>query len=75
MNNQITTSQIVDNKTKKDRRQSKGRVLAISRRTYRLLNTDTYFVKSESSDNVYYFVRYNLQSLNGAVVLTILQDM
>ena len=44
---------------KKDRRGGKGRVLAISRRTYRLQNTDTFYVESETSDNLYYFVRFN----------------
>ena len=46
------------NTTKKDRRESKGRVLAISRRTYRLLNSDVYYVESESSNNIYYFVKF-----------------
>jgi hypothetical protein len=57
-----TTDQIIveqENTTKRDRGESKGRVLAISRRIYRLLNTDTYYVEFESSDNMYYFVRYN----------------
>jgi SWIM zinc finger len=42
----------------KDRRESKSRVLAISRRMYRLLNSDVYYVESESSDNIYYFVKF-----------------
>ena len=46
--------------TKKDRRSGKGRVLALSRRIYRLQNTDVFYVESESSDNTYYFVKYNL---------------
>jgi hypothetical protein len=43
---------------KKDRREDKGRVLALSRRIYRLLQTDVYYVESESTDNVYYFVKF-----------------
>ena len=43
----------------KDRREMRGRVLAISRRVVRLLNSDTYYVESETNDNIYYFVRYN----------------
>ena len=57
---QITTSKIVEQPTKKDRRSGKGRVIALSRRVYRLLSTDVYYVESESSDNTYYFVKYNL---------------
>ena len=43
---------------KKDRREDNGRVLALSRRIYRLLQTDVYYVESESTDNVYYFVKF-----------------
>jgi len=42
------------NTIKKCRREGKGRVLAISRKIYRLLQTDVYYVESESTDNVYY---------------------
>jgi hypothetical protein len=44
---------------KKDRRFGKGLVLALSRRVYRLENSDTFYVESESTDNLYYFVKYN----------------
>ena len=44
--------------TKKDRRSGKGRCIALSRRIYRLQNTDVFYVESESSDNTYYFVKY-----------------
>ena len=44
--------------TTKNRREGKGRVLAISRRIYRLQKTDVYYVESESSDNIYYFVKF-----------------
>jgi predicted nucleic acid-binding Zn finger protein len=44
---------------KKDRREGKGRDLAISRRMYRLRqNTDTFYVESESSDDQYYIVKF-----------------
>ncbi len=69
---QITTSnQIIDEQqqeSRKDRREGKGRVLAISRRMYRLLNSDTFYVKSESSDGIYYFVKFTLQYLSGVLV-------
>ncbi len=45
---------IVENK-----RENKGRALALSRNVYRLLNSDTFYVESESSNDLYYFVRYN----------------
>ena len=53
--------QVVENtKAKeKDRRPGKGRCIALSRRVCRLQNTDTFYVESESSDNTYYFVKYN----------------
>jgi hypothetical protein len=47
-----------ENTTEKCRRKGKGRVLAISRRIYRLQNTDVFYVESESSDNTYYFVKF-----------------
>jgi predicted nucleic acid-binding Zn finger protein len=59
MKQELTTSKIVEtNNNKKDRRSGKGRVIALSRRVYRLLNTDVFYVESESSDNIYYFVKY-----------------
>ena len=53
--------QLVEQKNtieKKDRREGKGRVVAISRRVYRLQNTDIFYVESEGSDNIYYFVKF-----------------
>jgi predicted nucleic acid-binding Zn finger protein len=61
MNNQITNCKIVgeQQESRKDRREGKGRVLAISRRIYRLLQTeDVFYVESESTDNVYYYVKF-----------------
>ena len=57
MKQELTTSQKVVVE-KKNRRSGKGRVIALSRRVYRLLNTDVYYVESESSDNTYYFVKF-----------------
>jgi hypothetical protein len=47
-------------KTEKDRRPGKGRTMALSRRIYRLQNTDNtvYYVESETSDNNYYLVKF-----------------
>ena len=53
---QITTNQVVEN-IKKDRRHGKGRALALSRRIYRLQNTDTFYVESEIRDDQYYFAK------------------
>jgi predicted nucleic acid-binding Zn finger protein len=36
----------------------KGRVIAQSLKVYRFVNIDVFYVESESSDNVYYFVKY-----------------
>ena len=47
---------------KRDKREGKGRVLAISRRIYRLQKTDMFYVESESSDNTYY-VKYQPSDL------------
>jgi hypothetical protein len=57
---QITTNQIVSEEKilAKDRRPGKGRTIALSRRLYRLLNSDVYYVESENSDNLYYFVKF-----------------
>ena len=57
-NNQKIVSE-KQTKEVKDRRESKGRILAISRRIYRLENSDVFYVESETSDNVYYYVKYN----------------
>ena len=43
---------------KKDRREGKGRVLALSRIVFRILNSDVCYVESENSDNVYYSVKF-----------------
>ena len=58
----ITTDQKVVENTKttrkKDRRPGRGRAVALSRRIYRLQNSDVYYVESETSDDNYYFVKF-----------------
>ena len=49
---------------KKDRREGKGRVLAISRMVYRLQNTDTFYVESETSDDQYYLCKFKPEGLD-----------
>ena len=53
------SDQKVVEKAKKDRRPGKGRTMALSRRIYRLQNTDNmFYVESETSDDVYYLVKF-----------------
>ena len=63
----ITTDQkVVENTTtiKKDRRAGKGRAVALSRRIYRLQNSDVYYyVESESCDSIYYFLKFKPSSV------------
>ena len=40
------------------KRECKGRALALTRKVYRLNNTDVFYVESESSNDTYYFVKY-----------------
>jgi hypothetical protein len=55
---QLETSKSVVEEEQKYKRECKGRALAISRRNYRLHNSDVYYVESESSNNTYYFVKF-----------------
>jgi hypothetical protein len=55
---QLETSKQIVEAEQRYRRECKGRALAISRRIYRLLQTDVFYVESESTDNVYYFVKF-----------------
>ena len=53
------------NITKKDRRPGKGRALALSRRIYRLQNTDIfYYVESETRDDQYYLCKFKSDVLD-----------
>lgn len=44
---------------KKDRREGKGRVIALSRTVYRISESDVYYVESESKDGMYYYVMFD----------------
>lgn len=55
---QIVSKQLTK-ENNKNRRDGKGRVIALSRNVYRLLNKNTFYVESETSDKRYYFVRFN----------------
>ena len=58
-NNDVSRlSTYVKENVEKNRRPGKGRVLALSRRVYRIQYSDTFYVESETSDNTYYFVKY-----------------
>jgi hypothetical protein len=46
--------ELVENK-----REGHGRNIALTRNVLRLQNSDVYYVESESSDNIYYYVKYN----------------
>jgi hypothetical protein len=55
---QIQHNKKQEQKQKENMREMKGRHLATSRRVYRLKNSDTFYVESESTNDLYYFVRY-----------------
>ena len=44
---------------KKDRRVGKGKVISLSRKVYRIINSDIFYVESESKDEMYYYVMFN----------------
>jgi predicted nucleic acid-binding Zn finger protein len=51
-----TNKQIVEEQ--KYKRMGKGRVIVQSRKVYHLMNTDVFYVESESSNDSYYFVKF-----------------
>ena len=55
-----TSKQIVEAEEQQYKRMRKGRRMAQSRRIYRVLQTedDVFYVESESTNNVYYFVKF-----------------
>jgi hypothetical protein len=55
---QLETSKSVVEEEQKYKRECKERAIAISRRNYRLHNSDVYYIESESSNNTYYFVKF-----------------
>ena len=61
MSKLITTNKVVENKSEEleNKREDHGLNIALTRNVLRLQNTDTYYVQSESAENIYYYVRYN----------------
>ena len=55
---QLETSKQIVETEQQYKRMGNGRRMALSRRIYRLLQTDVFYVESESTDNVYYFVKF-----------------
>jgi predicted nucleic acid-binding Zn finger protein len=55
---QLETSKQIVEAEHKYKRECKGRSLALTRNVYRLVNTDIFYVESESSNNTYYFVKF-----------------
>jgi predicted nucleic acid-binding Zn finger protein len=58
MQQELTTSKEIVEEEQKYKHECKGRSLALTRKVYRLVNTDVFYVESESSNNTYYFVKY-----------------
>ena len=58
MKQELTTSKQILEEEQRCKRECKGRSLALTRRIYRLLNTDVFYVESESSNDIYYFVKF-----------------
>jgi predicted nucleic acid-binding Zn finger protein len=57
LNQALTTNnQIVEEAEQK--RECKGRALAISRNVFRIEKTDSFYCQAENNNNVYYFIRY-----------------
>ena len=42
-----------------NKREGHGQNIALTKRVYRLQNSDTFYVESESTNDLYYFVKYN----------------
>ena len=55
---QLETSKQIVEAEQQFKRMGKGRTMAQSRRIYRLMQTDVFYVESESTDNIYYFVKF-----------------
>ncbi|MGI9012607.1 MAG: hypothetical protein ACR2F1_15665 [Nitrososphaeraceae archaeon] len=54
---QLETSKEIVEAEQRYKRMGKGRTVAQSRKVYRLVNTDVFYVESESSNNTYYFCK------------------
>ena len=55
---QLETSKQIVEAEQRYKRMGKGCLIAQSRRIYRLMQTDVFYVESESTDNIYYFVKF-----------------
>jgi hypothetical protein len=59
MQQELTTSKQIVEAEQQSKRMGKGRSIAQSRRIYRFMQTeDVFYVESESTDNVYYYVKF-----------------
>ena len=55
---QLETSKQIVEAEQRYKRMGKGRSIAQSRRIYRLMQTHVFYVESESTENIYYFVKF-----------------
>jgi predicted nucleic acid-binding Zn finger protein len=55
---QLETSKQILEEEQKYKRECEATTLALTRNVYRLVNTDVFYVESESSNNTYYFVKF-----------------
>src|SRR5688572_3628413 len=57
------TKQVVSRENRieelENKREGHGLNIALTRNVYRLLTSDVYYVQSEHSDEIYYYVKYN----------------
>ena len=60
---ELTTSKQIVEEEQRYKRMGKGRSIAQSRKVYRLLNTDVFYVESESSEHTYYYCKIRFGSL------------
>jgi hypothetical protein len=57
----LSANKLVGNSSEEleNKREGHGKNIALTRHVYRLQNTDTFYVESESGKNIYYYVKYN----------------
>lgn len=58
MNNK-TNQELVNNNKTRDRRESRGRVIAMSRTIYRITKSDVFYVESETTDGMFYYIMFD----------------
>jgi hypothetical protein len=56
---QLETSKQIVEAEQRYKRMGKGRLIAQSRKVYRLRNTDVFYVESENSNDIFYYTKYN----------------